>query len=425
MPTKPAAFEVEEWPIDRPVPYPGNPRINEHAVEKVAVSLREFGWQQPIVVDRKGVVIVGHTRLLAAQSLGWRTVPVKTARNLTPGQVAAYRLADNRTGEEALWDEEKLILELRALDEQGVDLSLTAFDGDELAQFLEVPKASAAEIDRQEVPPAPAHPTTKKGDRILLGPHVVVCGDARDGAAFDRLLGTERVDAVWTDPPYAVAYVGKTKAKLTIKNDEADVPALTQLLRSALGRAKARVKQGGAWFVAGPHGPPFLAFALVLTELGVWRQTLVWIKDRFVLSRQDFHWQQEVILAGVNPPDADPDNPAGEALHEFTPIAYGWNPDGPHTWLGDRRQCTVIECDRPAASREHPTMKPVELVERLLELTVPRGGLVLDCFAGSGSTLLACETSGRVARCLELDPGYCDVIVARWEDATGQVAVRE
>jgi site-specific DNA-methyltransferase (adenine-specific) len=374
------------------------------------------------------VIIAGHTRLLAAQSLGLAEVPVRVARGLSPEQVRAYRLADNRSAEESEWDEALLAGELGLLEEAGFDLALTAFDPDELQELLEPPAITPEAADAAGVGPARPEAVTKRGDRIVLGHHVLVCGDATEVGSWEALLGTERPMAMWTDPPYGVSVVGGTADQLTIENDGGDVAALTQLLRSSLGLASGYLRPGGACFIAGPHGPTFLAFATALTELGIWRETLVWVKDRFVLSRQDFHWQHEVIFAG-----AVPETEAGEVLalddgepaaKEFTPVAYGWKPGGPHTWLGDRTQTTVIEVARPASSREHPTMKPVALIDPLIRLTVPPSGLVIDPFAGSGSTLIACETSGRHARCIELSPSYCDVIVTRWEQATGQVAVR-
>lgn len=386
----------------------------------MASSIRAFGFRQPIVVDEAGVIIAGHTRLLAARRLGLGAVPVHVASGLSEDQVRAYRLADNRTAEEAQWNQKLLAAEVGLLQEAGFDLALTGFSAAEIALMLGTTLSPEA-LDQAEIPTPTDDPITARGDRIALGRHLLVCGDATDATDWQILLGNERADAIWTDPPYAVGYVGKTKRALTIENDARDIPALAQLLRSALGLASCHLRPGAAWMIAAPHGPPFLAFATVATELGIWRQTLVWVKDRFVMSRQDFHWQQEVILSGLQPPDAEEN---GESVEEFDSLIYGWSPDGSHEWHGDRRQCTVWRVERPAASREHPTMKPVRLIAPLLSLACRPDGVVLDPFAGSGSTLMACEATGRQARCIELSPAYCDVIVRRWEEATGEKAIR-
>lgn len=418
-----SALKVEEWPVDKPTPYAANPRQNSGAVAKVAASLKEYGFRQPIVVDEAGVIIAGHTRLLAAQSLGLPTVPVHVATGLSPAQVRAYRLADNRTAQEAEWDDGLLTEELLALQGEEYDLSLTGFDTDEVHRLLGG-TISSAEADAADVPPPPTNPVTRMGDRILLGPHVLVCGDATNPDVWSALLAGERLQGVWTDPPYGVSYVGKTAKALKIENDSLDLAGLTDLLRSSLGLALVNTAPGASWWIAGPHGPPFLAFATVATELGVWRQTVVWAKDRFVLGRQDMQWQHEVLLLGVTPSDADDGDVDTVEATEHTPMLYGWAPGASHSWHGGRTVSTVWKHPRPKASREHPTMKPVALIEEALQYTTPHGAIVGDPFAGSGSTLLACEASGRVARCLELSPAYCDVIVTRWETATGKTAVR-
>lgn len=410
-------MKITETPIAKVKPYPGNPRKNEAAVAKVAASLTEFGWQQPIVVDKDFIVIAGHTRLLAALQLGHAKVPVHVADHLTPSQVRAYRIADNRIGQEAEWDDQKLSAELIALSEAGYDLGLTGFDDKELALLLAEPTGLKPDVDPDEVPKAPKKATTKKGDVFKLGPHRLVCGDSTDVHAWATLMGRDKASMVWTDPPYGVAYVGKTEDAMTIANDSMSVDDLTDFLRGVLSLASSYCVGGAPWYVAAPHGPQFLSFATVGHELGWWRQTLVWVKDVFALGRSDYHYRHEAILVG--------DEPAGEqVVQHHAPMGYGWNPGAGHLWHGGRKQDTVWEVPKPRANREHPTMKPVALIERALHNSSVAGAIVIDPFGGSGSTLIACEASGRHARLIELSEVYCDVIIQRWENATGRTAER-
>jgi site-specific DNA-methyltransferase (adenine-specific) len=404
--------QIAEVQIEKVRPYPGNPRKNAEAVAKVAASLATFGWRQPIVVDEEFVVIAGHTRLLAAQQLGHSTVPVHVATGLTPEQVRAYRLADNRVAQEAEWDDDLLAQELLALTDAGFDISLTGFDDDELAKLLADTSAVMEGADLDEVPEAPAEPITKPGERILLGRHTLVCGDSTDVGAWDSLLAGRQAGMVWTDPPYGVdmgnvnaslarsGKASKTRAVHSIKNDDLASPELEDFLRAALALAWANTRAGGAWYVAAPAGPLHSVFASVLHDLEVWRHTLAWVKDQFVLGRSDYHYRHE-------------------------PIFYGWKEGAAHTWNGGRKQDSVLEIPRPRANKEHPTMKPVSLIQRCIENSSTVADLIVDPFGGSGSTLLAAEACGRSAALIELSPAYCDVIVKRWETATGKTAERQ
>lgn len=384
-----------EWrPIDAVTPYAGNPRKNDEAVAPVAASIRRFGWRQPIVVDKDGVVIAGHTRLRAAREIGLTRVPVHVAATLTEDEVRAYRLADNKTSELAEWDDAALALEIELLDD-AIDLTDFGFEFEE----DEGPRPDAAALDDEEVPEAPAVPITRRGDVVALGDHRLVCGDSRDAATWSRLLGDERADCYWTDPPYGVAYVGKTKDALTIENDALDETKLAEFLREVFGLMLTHSRGGAPWYVAAPAGPLYHAFDGELRAIGVFRQGLVWVKDAFVLGRSDYHYRHE-------------------------PIFYGWTPGAAHSWHGDRTKDSILEVPRPRANREHPTMKPVKLVSMCLENSSKVGDIVVDPFGGSGTTLLACEGLGRRARLVEFDPKYCDVIIARWEALTGRTAVR-
>lgn len=394
-------MNVTMMPIEQVVPYARNPRKNEAAVAKVAASIREFGFRQPIVVDADRVVIVGHTRLLAARTLGLTEVPIHVAENLTPAQVRAYRLADNRTAQEAEWDMDLLALELQELDGANFDLALTGFGEEEILELLngDGEDGILPSTDEDEAPEPPEDPVTVPGELITLGRHRLLCGDSTRLEDMEALMAGEAADLIWTDPPYNVAYEGKTKDALTIENDAMDDGAFRRFLEDAFLAMASVTRPGGAIYVAhaDTEGHNFRG---ALREAGwLLKQCLVWVKNSMVLGRQDYHWRHE-------------------------PILYGWKPGAAHRWFADRSQTTVLEYDRPTRSTDHPTMKPVELVAYCLANSSGNGDVVLDPFGGSGTTLIACEKLGRKARLMELDPRYCDVIIRRWEEATGRKAVR-
>ncbi|MBP3954834.1 ParB N-terminal domain-containing protein [Gemmata sp. G18] len=391
-------MDVEMRPVGSIRPYENNPRANDRAVDAVAASIREFGMRQPLVVDECDVIIVGHTRYKAALQLGLTEVPVHVARGLTPEQARAYRLADNQTATLATWDDDRLAQELVALQNADYDVSLTGFPEDELLRLLTAPPAEPAG-DPDDVPEPPAEPVTRPGDLWLLGRHRLLCGDATKPEDLARLLPDGPADTLLTDPPYNVAYSGKTADALIIANDDMTPEQYRTFLASALGSALRHLSPGGAFYVwhADLAG---LDVRLACASAGLTvRQCLVWVKSALVLGRQDYHWKHE-------------------------PCIYGWNDGAPHTWLADRAQTTVLEFDKPAKNADHPTPKPVALFEYLLNNSCPTGGVVLDPFAGSGTTLVAAEQTGRTAALMELDPRYCDVVVARFESLTGTAAER-
>lgn len=408
-------------------PYPGNPRDNDRAVDSVARSIERFGFRQPIVVDSAGVIIVGHTRYRAALQLGMERVPVHVASDLTDEQARAYRLADNRTGEEARWAEDLLAAELRLLEEMGVDLVETGFTETELDRLLQ---ADLRPPD--EPPPPPAEPKSVVGDVYQLGPHRLVCGSSADPAVVEALLAdSPRAEVLWTDPPYGVDYVGKTARRLRIRNDaEAGTYGL---LCDAFAAVDPWLAPSARFYVAAPPGPQGTVFRLALDEVG-WRfhQALVWVKNSMVLGHSDYHYRHEDVLAGfagegtADEPPADPDLDDSGRAH--TDVLYGFVPGagrpgrGRHDgtrWMGDHRQTTVLEFDKPTANDVHPTMKPPGLIRRCLVNSSVAGDVVVDLFGGSGSTLVACHDLGRVAHLVELDPAYCDVIRTRYADLVG------
>lgn len=393
-------MRVEMRPVGSIKPYEQNPRVNDAGVDAVAASLKAYGWRQPVVVDEHDVIIVGHTRYKAALKLGMTEIPVHVAVGLTPEQARAYRIADNQTATLSQWDDGKLVEELLALQTAGFDLDLTGFSAEDLGRLL-AGGGVEPQADPDDVPEPPVEPETRPGDLWLLGQHRLLCGDATNADDLARLMGGATADLLLTDPPYGVGYVGRTKDELTFANDDlADDDRYRSFLADALRAALPHVRPGGGFYLwhADVRGLPV---RLAARDAGLTvRQCLVWVKQSMVLGRQDYQWKHE-------------------------PCLYGWRDGAAHTWLGDRAQTTVLEFDRPSRNGDHPTMKPVELMRRLVRNSCPPGGRVLDPFGGSGTTLVAAELEGRVAYLMELDPAYVDVAVRRWEQVTGKTAERE
>lgn len=385
-------MQITNMKITEITPYERNPRNNDNAVEAVAASIREFGWRAPIVVDKDRVVICGHTRLKAAQRLGLEEVPVHIAADLTPEQILAYRIADNKTGEIAEWNFDLLPLEIRELQEADFDLSLLGFDSEELDRLLNGganDTVAAGETDPDAVPEKPDEPVSRRGEIYSLGGHLLMCGDATDAADVGRLTGDAEADLWLTDPPYNVAY--ESSNGLTIENDDMSDSAFREFLKTAFGNVKARLKPGASFYIfhADSEGYNFRG-ACHDVSLQV-RQCLIWKKNSLVLGRQDFKW-----------------------IHE--PVLYGWKEGATHRWFSDFSQTTVMEFAKPRCNDVHPTMKPVEMLVYLVKNSSKRGETVIDTFGGSGSTLIACEQTGRQCRTMELDEKYCDVIRKRWAE---------
>jgi DNA modification methylase len=405
-------LSVEMWPIDRPEPYGKNPRKpSPRAVEKVAASLGEFGWRQPIVVDKHGVIVAGHKRLEAALSLGMTEVPVHVAKDLTAGQAKAYRLMDNRSTEESEWDLDLLmeeVVDLQALGE-GLDLTLTGFEQDEIDAFLASQDGVEGLTPEDDAPEPPADPVSVLGDLWVCGRHRVLCGDATEATAQERLCRCDEKPCacLWTDPPYGVKYVGKTPAALQICGDES--ASVGTMLLDALTMAAGHLQPGAPFYIASPPGGDMQLVFATAVQLAGWHthENLVWLKDSMVLGHSDYHYRHEPILYGYTPGEGRP----GRGNHE-----------GTH-WYGSHSETSVLEFPRPKRSEQRPTMKPVGLIERCLLNSTPANVLVLDLFGGSGSTLIACEKTARNCRMMELAPQYVDVIVRRWQAFTGRDAV--
>ena len=426
-------------------PYEKNPRDNDAAVEAVAESIKRFGFRQPIVVDEAGVIVCGHTRWKAAQRLGLEKVPVHVAKDLTPEQIRAYRIADNKTAELASWNMELLPLEMADLQGEGIDWSLLGFDADELAKLLD-PGVTPGLTDPDEIPEPPDEAVTKPGDLWVLGDHRLLCGDSASAEDVDRLLDGQPIHLVNTDPPYNVKVEPRSnnaisagvssyyqplskerrekmhhqgfdlarhpeKAKPTTKkmrakdrplaNDFVPEEEFERLLTAWFGNMARVLLPGRGFYIWGGYAncanyPP------VLKACGMYfSQAVIWHKMHPVLGRKDF---------------------MGD--HEWS--FYGWREGAAHVFLGPNNVPDVwpIKKVNPQ-SMVHLTEKPVELAVRAIQYSSRPGEHVLDLFGGSGSTLIAAEQTGRRAFLMEIDPAYADVIVQRWEKFTGCKAERK
>lgn len=360
-------------------PYPQNNRT--HPAEQVALiarSIKEFGFNQPLVLDDTNEILVGHGRWLAAKELKLKTVPCYVLKDLTETQKKAYRILDNKLQNDSSWDFDALSSEILKLDEENFPCEEWGLD--KLLLGIEEEDPESVE---DEAPEPPKETYIKLGDVIELGAHRLMCGDS-------TLDGHDVVaDMVITDPPYGVAYVGKTKDALTIENDDLGDAELTAFWVAALDNLIIRLKDGGSIYVAVPAGPLRQCFTIPLKERGILRQELVWVKDSMVLGRSDYHYKHE-------------------------PVLYGWKPGASHYFTGDRTKTDVLEVARPKRSTEHPTMKPIELWSQLISNSSRKNDKVYDPFLGSGTTLIACEQLGRICYGMELEPKYCHVIVKRY-----------
>lgn len=380
--------------LDEIKPYNKNPRKNEKAVEKVANSIKEFGFKQPVVVDKDKTIIAGHTRYQASIKLGLQNVPVIIADDLTEDQVKAYRIADNRVAQESEWDIDLLKMELKDLKDIDYNLLETGFNQDELDKILQLEVEGLT--DEDEVP-EDVEPIVEKGNIWQLGNHRLMCGDSTILNNYEKLLRENKADLLITDPPYNVNYEGKDKNKLTIKNDSKNDDDFLQFLTDAFINCAINLKLGCSFYIfhSDWYGLEFRQ-SIKNSDLEL-KQNLIWEKNSMVMGRQDYQWQHE-------------------------PCLYGWKRGASHSWYSDRKQTTIIKYDRPSKSKLHPTMKPVGLIEYLIKNSSKQEDIILDPFLGSGTSLMACEKQGRICYGIELDPKYCDVIIKRWENFTGKKA---
>ena len=391
-------LKIEQIAVSALLPYTSNSRTHSDAqVAQIAASIKEFGWTNPILIDGDNTIIAGHGRLLAARKLGMDEVPSIVLDHLSKAQQRALVIADNQLALNAGWNMDMLKAEIEDLKLEDFDINLLGFDDKFLDGLLE-PEPTVGLTDEDAVPDVPETPKTVLGDVWLLGNHRLMCGDSTSIDAVEKLCAGQLVDMWLTDPPYNVAYEGKTKDALTIKNDKQGDESFRQFLSDSYVAADAVMKPGAVFYVwhADSEGYNFRGAA---KDAG-WtvRQCLIWKKSSMVMGRQDYHWKHE-------------------------PCLYGWKEGAAHLWATDRKQTTILEFDRPNRSAEHPTMKPVELFAYQMQNNTKGKDRVLDSFGGSGTTLIAAEKHGRDALLMELDPKYCDVIIKRWQDFTGKTAI--
>jgi len=380
------AKQIELVSIDTLIPYAKNARTHsDEQVAQIAGSIKEFGFNNPVLVDADNSVIAGHGRLMAARKLGLTEVPVVKLQHLTESQRKAYVLADNRIALNSGWDTSMLTLELQDLKDE-IDLSLLGFDADELDAMLNPIEETEGLTDEDAVPEVPVEPKTKLGDIYILGNHRLMCGDSTSIDSVEKLMDGDKADMVFTDPPYGVDYKG-------INNDSRD--GLEDLLRGAFANYLAVSKSGASIYCF--HSDRCAdVFHTVFREYFHFSSMIIWAKNSLTLSQTDYQSQHE-------------------------PCLYGWMNNGSHSWYSDRKQTSVWKFDKERFEG-HTTPKPVGLVEKAITNSSKGGDIIIDLFGGSGSTMIASEKIGRQARIMELDPKYCDVIVKRWEDFTGKKA---
>jgi DNA modification methylase len=393
-------LSVRYLPVETLLPYAGNARTHSgDQVGQIAASIAEFGFVNPILVGEGNIIIAGHGRLMAAQKLGLATVPVIELPHLSESQRRALVIADNRIAENAGWDEGLLRQELVALQEIDFDLDLLGFSEQELEDLLVEPNGDG-ETDADAVPEVAEETISKPGDVWVLGNHRVICGSATVLADVEKVLAGELADMVFTDPPYNVNYANSAKDKLRgknrpIKNDNLG-EGFYDFLHDACVNALSVCK--GACYICMSSSELHTLQAAFNQAGGKWSTFIIWAKNTFTLGRADYQRQYE-------------------------PILYGWKDGVDHYWCGARDQGDVWFVNKPRVNDLHPTMKPVELVERAIVNSSKTRDIVLDVFGGSGSTLIACEKTNRRCRMVELEPRYVDVIVRRWQEFTGKQAI--
>jgi DNA modification methylase len=398
-------LQVEQWPVDRLIPYARNARTHSDSqVAQVAGSIAEFGFVNPILVGPDGVIVAGHARLAAARLLKLTDVPVIVLAHLSETQRRALVLADNKLAENAGWDEEMLRVELETLQEDGFNLDLVGFSDEEIEALLRDPEQVAAgNTDEDAAPEVPETAVTVAGDVWLLGAHRLLCGDSTQVEAVETVLAGGLADMVFTDPPYNVNYGATMKDKLRgkshrkIANDNLG-DGFEKFLYDACVNMLTVAK--GAVYICMSSSELHTLQKAFREAGGHWSTFVIWAKNTFTMGRSDYQRQYE-------------------------PILYGWKEGTDHFWCGARDQGDVWFIKKPVSNDLHPTMKPVELVERALRNSSKTRDTVLDPFGGSGTTLIACERSGRQARLIEMEPAYCDVIIRRWQEYTGQLATLE
>ena len=378
--------------IDKLIPYVNNARTHSpEQINKLRSSLREFGFVNPVIIDKEFNIIAGHGRIMAARAEGIKEVPCVLADYLTEAQKKAYILADNRMAMDAGWDEEMLKVELEALEGESFDLSLTGFDEKELSDLFK--EEHDVEDDDYDLTTALEKASfVERGDRWVVGRHVLYCGDATNPEDVNKLMQDKRGNLILTDPPYGVSFC--SSAGLKIQNDSLKNEDFYNFLLKAFNNMVAHVETGVSAYVfhADTEG---LNFRTAFIDAGFHLAgCCIWKKDSLVLGRSDYQWQHE-------------------------PILYGFLKNGTHRWYSDRKQTTIWEFAKPKRSENHPTSKPLNLLSYPIQNSSQENAIVIDTFGGSGSTLMACELTNRICYTMELDEKYASVIFRRYVDNCG------
>lgn len=394
-------LKIEQLKPEKLTPYVGNARTHTpEQIGQIAGSIVEFGFVNPILIGEDDVIIAGHGRLLAAQKLGLESVPVIRLDHLSKAQRQALVLADNKIAENAGWDEDLLRLELQALEEANFDLDVIGFSETELDELFSGLDDEDNTEGENEVPEIPTEPISKPGDVWICGNHRVLCGSATELTDVEKVMDGGLADMVFTDPPYNVNYANSAKDKMRgtnrpIKNDNLGED-FQEFLHDACSNMLKVTK--GALYICMSSSELHTLHSAFTQAGGRWSTFVIWAKNHFTMGRADYQRQYE-------------------------PMLYGWKDGNDHFWCGARNQGDVWFINRPVANKLHPTMKPVELVERAILNSSKTKDVVLDSFGGSGTTMIACEKTNRHARLIELDPKYVDVIVQRWQEFTGKEAI--
>lgn len=386
--------EMQLVPLEKLVPYINNARTHSpEQIKKLRSSLREFGFINPVIIDRDYGVIAGHGRILAAKEENMKEVPCVFADHLNEAQKKAYIIADNRMAMDAGWDEELLRIEIESLQAESFDIGLTGFDEKEIADLFSDSKETEIEEDDFDLTKALEKAAfVERGDIWKVGRHTLMCGDATSKEDVDLLMGEKKANLILTDPPYGVSF--KSSSGLTIQNDSIKDEEFYAFLLQAFSCMAEHLEQGGSGYIfhADTEG---LHFRKAFVDAGFHLAGVcIWVKNALVLGRSDYQWQHE-------------------------PVLYGFLKNGKHSWYSDRKQTTIWNFDKPKRNENHPTSKPLDLLSYPIRNSSQENAIVLDTFGGSGSTLMACEKTNRICYTMELDEKYASVILRRYVEDTG------
>lgn len=386
--------EMQLVPLGKLVPYINNARTHSpEQLTKLRSSLREFGFINPVIIDRDYNIIAGHGRVLAAKEEGIMEVPCVFVDYLTEAQKKAYILADNRMALDAGWDEELLRIEIESLQGEDFDVSLTGFEEQELADLFAIEGDKAAKDDDFDLSAALEKASfVERGDLWIVGRHRLVCGDVTQAEDVAKLMDGKKANLIVTDPPYGVSF--KSSDGLTIQNDSMKDEEFYIFLLTAFQCMAEHLENGGSAYVfhADTEG---LNFRKAFIDAGFHLAGVcIWVKNSLVLGRSDYQWQHE-------------------------PVLFGWKKGGKHSWYSDRRQTTIWNYDKPKRNKNHPTSKPLDLLGYPICNSSQENAIILDTFGGSGSTLMACEQLNRICHMMELDEKYASVILRRYVEDTG------